>query len=406
MKNKATYLENPFDLSSCCGCRACEQACSKNAITMRTNREGFLYPFVDESLCVNCGVCATVCPFMNSDSEKKEPLSVYAAINSNLANRKNSSSGGVFSALAQNILLKGGSVYGAAFEASMDLSHQRVSDVTNLTKLMGSKYIQSDTKDVFRQVKQDLTDGMWVLFSGTPCQVAGLKLFLRKDYERLMTIDIVCHGTPSVKVFKVFLNELEKKYKEKIVDFKFRDKRVNGWSCTCSCVTEKKDGKRVEKLYDRIMNAYTDAFLSGNLNRECCYKCPFAEKKRVGDFTLADYWGVYSVFPKIDYRDGVSILTINSLKGQNFLATENVNLQLLKSDYETAAHAGGNAQMLQPSIRRPDRDGIYEKAFSNPHQFINSFYRKKELKRRFLFSVKRILKRNETLYNLLRTLKR
>ena len=406
MKNKALYLEKNNDSSLCCGCRACEQVCAKKAISMKENSEGFLYPVIDESKCVDCGACATVCPFVNADKIKQEPQQVYAAINKNIKDRKNSSSGGVFSALAKKVLEKKGVVYGAAFDENFVLCHQRVVDERVFPKLMGSKYVQSELNNVFSQVKDDLNNNLDVLFTGTPCQVAGLKLFLRKDYEKLITADIVCHGTPSQKMFKLFINELELKFGEKIVDFKFRDKRVNGWSCSCSCVSENKKGKRQEHMYDRVMNAYTEAFLTGDMNRECCYKCPYAECRRAGDFTLADYWGVSNVFPNINYQDGVSILTINTKRGDVFFNQNRLPLDLTKSDYLVAANAGENLQMIKPSNRTENRDSIYARAFADPHAFISSYFPKNEFKRKILFTLKRIVRSNDSIYMFLRAIKK
>lgn len=408
MKNKALYLENNNDPGLCCGCRACEQACAKKAISMKENSEGFLYPVIDESRCVDCGACATVCPFVNADKIKQEPKQVYAAINRNLKDRKNSSSGGVFSALAKNVLEKKGVVYGAAFDENLVLSHQRVDDEKDFPKLMGSKYVQSDLNDVFLRVKKDLTNGLVVLFSGTPCQVAGLKLFLKKDYEKLMTVDIVCHGTPSLKIFRVFVNELEKDLGLKVVDYKFRDKRVNGWSClnSCSCVTENENGKKRDVFYNRIMNAYSEAFLTGDMNRECCYKCPYADRKRVGDFTLADYWRVYKIFPKIDYSNGVSMFAINTEKGTSFVNSESIHIDLVESDYAVAAEIGNNAQMLRPGVRSCNRDSIYARAFDNPEKFVSSYFKKNEFKRKIMFSLKRIVRSNDLIYMFLRNIKK
>lgn len=406
MMKRSAFLVDCSDESLCCGCRACEQVCSKKAISIKVNAEGFLYPAVDETLCVNCGLCSIVCPIENPTKVKVFPKATYAAHSINRSDRKNSSSGGVFSVIAKFVLEKKGCVYGAAFDENLYLKHVRIVDEYQLPRLMGSKYIQSDVGNCYQQVKKDLNDGLWVYFVGTPCQVAGLKLFLRKDYDLLITSDIVCHGTPSIKIFNVFTNVLEKKWNAKIVDFKFRDKRVNGWSCSCSCVTENERGKRTEHLYDRVMNAYLDAFLSGNMNRECCYKCPFADESRTGDFTLADYWGVKKVFPELDCQDGISVMTMNSEKAQQMMLEMKDNIGLIESNYRVAAQAGGNHQMLTPCVRSEKRDDIYRLAFSDGKSFIESFYRKKELKRKMLFYAKRIVRMNETLYTFLRGMKK
>ena len=391
---------------SCCGCRACELACPKSAIKMEQNAEGFLYPVVDENLCINCGICNTVCPIEQCDKYKNEPIKVYAAYNLNQKARKKSSSGGIFIAIAKEILNRKGRVYGAAFDDKLNLYHIGIENELNLDKLIGSKYIQSDTLDSFRKIKQDLIENKWVYFVGTPCQVAGLKTFLRKEYGRLITSDLVCHGVPSIKIFKIFVDVLEKKWFGKIIDYKFRDKRINGWSCSSSsALSISQKGKRQEHMYDKIMNSYQAAFLSGSINREACYKCPFACKKRIGDITIADYWGVKAVFPNIDYRDGVSVISLNTNKAISLFDNIKSNLYYHESQYEIAAKAGNNHQMLHPSQRPEYRNSAYKDALSDPERFIRSFYSKNETKHYLIFTAKKLIKSNDLIYKYFKSLK-
>lgn len=404
MKNRAPYLMNAqFD--SCCGCRACELACPKSAIKMEQNAEGFLYPVVDENLCINCGICNTVCPIEQCDKYKNEPIRVYAAYNLNQKARKKSSSGGIFIAIAKEILNRKGRVYGAAFDETMVLQHLCVDTENNLDKLVGSKYVQSDTNDVYKKVKEDLLGNKWVYFVGTPCQIVGLKAFLKKDYPQLITSDLVCHGVPSIKMFRLFVNELERKWGEEIIEYRFRDKRINGWSCSSSATSVSDKGKRHEHLYDRIMNAYLTAFLSGSINREVCYKCPFACEKRCGDVTIADYWGVKNIFPDIDYRDGVSIIVLNTNKAISLFDNIKSNLYYHESQYEIAAKAGNNHQMLHPSQRPEYRNSAYKDALSDPERFIRSFYSKNETKHYLIFTAKKLIKSNDLIYKYFKSLK-
>lgn len=404
MKNRAPYLTN-FQVDLCCGCRACEQSCPKKAINMAHNIEGFLYPIVDEDICINCGICDKVCPISHDIKYKTDSLKVYAAYNLNRQDRKKSSSGGIFIAIAKEILNRKGVVYGAAFDNNLNLCHIGVNNELNLEKLLGSKYVQSDTLDTFRKIKQDLIENKWVYFVGTPCQVAGLKAFLKKEYDRLITSDLVCHGVPSIKIFKLFVGALEKKWLGKIIDYRFRDKRVNGWSCSSSALSISQKGKEQEHMYDKIMNSYQTAFLSSNINREVCYKCPFACKKRCGDITIADYWGIKTVFPNIDYRDGVSVISLNTNKAINFFNDIKEELYLCESQYEVAAKAGGNHQMIHPSIRPKYRDYAYDDAFSNPNKFISQFYSKHEAKNHLIFCIKKIIKSNEFIYKCFKRIK-
>ena len=223
-------FDSSHDKYDCCGCRACEQVCPKQAIVMETDDEGFLYPKIDACKCINCGLCNKVCPIEVGNISVEHPLAVYAAQYQNNKVLNNSSSGGIFSLIANYVFSKYGVVYGAAFDDDMYLQHIRITDIEELNKLRGSKYVQSDIEDTYKQAKTDLENGALVYFTGTPCQIQGLKLFLRKHYANLLTTDLVCHGTPSYKVFANTLREIEAKKHGRIYSYLFRDKSVGGWS--------------------------------------------------------------------------------------------------------------------------------------------------------------------------------
>ena len=219
----------------CCGCRACEQVCPKNAIKIIENEEGFWEPKVDYKLCVNCGICTKTCPQLNRREENNFSQLAYAVKNKNLEERKMSSSGGVFSLLAKYVLEKKGSVYGVAFNSNLEAEHIRITSPNDLYKLRGSKYVQSNTNNSYSKVKKDLENNLLVLYSGTSCQIEGLKRYLNKEYENLFTIDLVCHGVPSQKLFKKYLNYLEEKYNSKVIDYKFRAKERKRMGIECYC---------------------------------------------------------------------------------------------------------------------------------------------------------------------------
>lgn len=401
---KPAYLTSG-NTALCCGCRACEQSCSKQAIRMEENHEGFLYPVLESALCVDCGLCQKVCPMEQSDEVKLPVGKTYAAYNKNTETRKKSSSGGIFSVIAHWVLKNEGAVYGAAFDDKLYLSHRRVTTENELSALMGSKYLQSDTTDTYQQVKQDLKSGVMVYYVGTPCQIAGLHLFLRKEYPNLITSDLVCHGIPSPKMFRVFTRTFEEKKDVRIVDYKFRDKRFNGWSCSSSSSSiDIKTGKRREYLYDDVMNAYLNAFLSGSISREVCYECPFANVHRSGDLTIADYWGVRNFHPQMDYKDGVSLIIVNTTKGETILRNISKELELVESQLDWAVEE--NINIKQPTVRPAARSSSYTRAFDSPGDFVRSHYSKKRFKQRCIFELKRCIKANETIYTAFKFIKR
>lgn len=215
-----------FEKKECSGCTACQAACPKQCITMKADEEGFFYPVIDKSVCVECGLCEKVCPFDNPRYEHTEPQA-YATYVKDENQRMQSTSGGIFYAIAKWIVEQGGIVYGAAFDECFKLRHIGVDTVEGLQQLRGSKYLQSDLQQTFSEIRQYLKDGRWVYFVGVGCQVAGLKSFLRKEYDTLVTSDLVCHGTPSQQMFDWHLDYLRQKEKGEIISYSFRDCR--GW---------------------------------------------------------------------------------------------------------------------------------------------------------------------------------
>lgn len=213
---------------SCCGCSGCEQICPKKCITIQPDSEGFLYPVVDESKCVDCGLCVKHCPIM-TDAKRCDEPKVYAAKYKDRTSAFKSTSGGLFIPLAKEVLAKGGVVFGCAYDENLVARHIAVSNESELYKLQSSKYVQSDTRGIYKQVKTLLADDKYVLFSGTGCQVAGLKTFLNKDCEKLLTVDIVCHGVPSPALFKNYVDYMGRKLGGKLTSYNFRSKEKRGW---------------------------------------------------------------------------------------------------------------------------------------------------------------------------------
>ena len=314
------YIETK-DESACCGCRACEQKCHKNAITMIKNEEGFIYPEIDMGLCVNCGACEKVCPQMTPPN-KKEPISIYAIQHGDTDILKDSSSGGAFRLLADEVIEQGGCVAGCVWNDELHPIFKIADSKEELLPMQGSKYLSSDTLNVYEQIKSRLTAGQLVLFTGAPCQCAGLVNYLGKSYENLLTAEFLCHGMPSQQIFDTYISHLVKKYRIKngkndIKAYQFRDKKKRGWGIVSSCTF--KIGKRTKIKYTvESTDSYVYGFLSGYFNRYSCYSCKFRGEKRFTDFTFCDFWGVEKFHPEIDKTVGVSALSINTPKADYF----------------------------------------------------------------------------------------
>ena len=293
------------DKSKCCGCSACAGACPVQCISMTADSEGFKYPVADPNICISCGKCEQVCPMTISRPgyEKK----AYAARVPQY--EPSSSSGGVFSALAENILSDSGVVFGSAFDDELKLRHVKINDNAMLGKLRGSKYVQSDMTGVYQQVQDELTEGRKVLFSGTPCQVAGLKSFLGKEYPELFTVDLACHGVPSPKLWERYVTE-----KNDLVHVNFRDKS-EGWRKYNIAYIYK---DRVEKIrFDK--DPYMLLFLQNISLRPSCYDCSFRNGGNCSDLTLADFWAIKDVMPEMNDDKGVSAVIVNTSKGESLI---------------------------------------------------------------------------------------
>ncbi len=298
----------------CSGCYSCAEICPKSCIEMREDDEGFWYPFVKENECIKCGRCVVACPIISKKKQVDEvEPEAYAAYNKDFKTRLQSSSGGIFTLLAKNILAQGGVVFGATLtEDCKAVEHIYVEDKAQLFKLQGSKYVQSRIGHTYSLAKRILDSGRMVLFTGTPCQIEGLYSFLGKDYDNLITQDIICHGVPSPKVWKTWIEELEKKYKSEIETVLFRDKKY-GWS-GYSCKYSFKNKKQVR--IKRSDDLYMRAFLSDVILRPSCYNCAFKSVHRRADITLADFWGINHVFPDMNDNKGISLVLVHSLKGK------------------------------------------------------------------------------------------
>ena len=306
----------------CCGCYACYNICPKNAIEMKVDEKGFKYPYIDKEKCVSCGLCERVCPILNKSKINNEPKA-YACINKNDHIRSESSSGGIFTLLAENILSKSGVVFGAAFDEDINVKHYMIEKQEDLYKFRGSKYVQSQIGDAYKLAKSKLDEDKYVLFTGTPCQIEGLKSYLRKNYDKLYTQDIVCHGVPSPLVWDKYKKNIENKYKDRIVEFNFRNKEKSWKSYDLSIKFA--SGKNIDEKASN--NLYMKAFLKDICLRDSCYNCTFKSMNRISDITLADFWGIQKVKPDFDDDKGTSLVVINSEKGKELFESIKSNIR-------------------------------------------------------------------------------
>lgn len=304
-------INNKVSKNLCCGCGACVSCCPVDAIKMDYDEQDWhLRPIVDKSKCIKCGKCLKICPAINDKiQENFEPFGYAAVAKDDI--RQKSSSGGLFSLLANYILSKKGYVAGAVYDDNLVVKHIVSNKQEDIEHMRGSKYVQSDASSIYAEVEKLLKDGNLVLFSGTPCQVAAMKNYVQKDYENLWCVDILCHGTPSPKVFDYYLNENFDKSQIANVIFRNKDHR-NGTPGSLTVVM--KDGKEYYSEY--FDNSYYKAFLENLTEREACFNCKFAEFPRVGDVSIGDFWGAKTTQTKIDYEKGCSIITINNKKGE------------------------------------------------------------------------------------------
>lgn len=334
--------------NQCCGCGACASGCPKACVEMRANDEGFLYPVVDGVRCSHCGRCEKVCPVLNTQLLRKwERVEAWGATARDEALVKKSSSGGVFSLLALSVLRSGGVVYGAAFcDGFQSVRHVRIDNEADLERLRGSKYVQSDIADCYVQAREDLLSGRTVLFSGTPCQIAGLKGYLREEYEELICVDVACHGCPSPLLWKKYIDNAAGN--KKVVDVCFRDKR-SGWRQFGLCL-KYVNGERYERM-DR--NPYMHMFLRDYCLRESCYHCAVKEAGSAADITIGDFWGVELVAEDLNNDRGVSLALLHTEKGKKYWDAQNTNMFFHPAEFTKALQGNSaiNHSVLKPRER-------------------------------------------------------
>ena len=342
------------DKAKCCGCTACASACPHDAITMRPDALGFLYPVVDETKCTDCGLCEKVCSFHENYDRSlnlPEPLA-YAARHKDMREVETSRSGAAFIAISDWILNQGGVVYGAGYADHFRVVHKRATTRKERDEFKGSKYVQSDLNTVFRQVKKDLKDGLLVLFSGTPCQTSGLSSYIGKRLrENLYLVDIVCHGVPGPNLWRDYLAYLEEKQGDRICWVNFRDKQEYGWTAHHETFKFVNGGGKM---------SYTFVFYKHIMFRHSCGVCPFTNTQRPSDITLADFWGWEKSVPGFNDDDkGVSLVLCNTEKGRKLFEAVSKDMNVVPVKLEDC---------LQPNLRHPSVIHPKRMAFERDYQ--------------------------------------
>lgn len=337
-------MENVYlkygDKRECNGCGACQYICPVNAIEMIKDEEGFEYPHIDESKCIHCDKCKKYCSNFNKSTLKSV---TYRGINKNRDDLAISSSGGIFLAFAKKIIEQNGVVFGVKYDKQLKVIHDYAETLEGIKEFCGSKYVRSDIKNSYQQVKKFLEEGRKVLFTGTSCQVQGLNVFLKKEYDNLLTMDIICHANPSPKAFELYVEEIQKSRNKKVKNISFRSKQ-EGWR-NQNPVIEYTDGsKEIEKTF-------MTAFIKEIINRPSCYSCPFASESRVSDITIGDFWGVEKVEPELDESLGISIFLVNSQKAENALKQIENEIDLKRVDF-TKVKGYNHFSNVQESLKR------------------------------------------------------
>ena len=294
----------------CCGCGACADVCQAGAIRMVRDKEGFWYPKVNQLKCKKCGRCRQVCPVCHQSEIKADNL--YLGVQAREHGvRYSSSSGGIFSLLAQYVFDRQGVVYGAAYNEWMEVVHREAGNRKQLERLKRTKYVQSNLSGVYRRIEEQLRQEKWVLFCGTPCQAYGLKLFLNKDYDKLILVDLICYGVPSPGIWSSYVKYLEARHGGRMTDFSFRDKRNKDNGHTCSYVI---DGKEYAESLHR--NLYCKMYFTNYILRPSCHECKFCTVERASDFTIGDFWGIEKVRPEMDDGMGTSVVIAHTDKAK------------------------------------------------------------------------------------------
>ena len=365
---------------NCCGCGMCEKKCPKQAIEIKENENGFWYPYIDKKKCIECGICKKQCKFQQlqiNNQEMQKTIMCYAAQNENRSEEKRSASGGVFFAIAKNFIENGGWVCGAIMEIKNNKTrvyHIISNQLEDIKKMQGSKYIQSDIREIIEKIKNKISQNNKVLFCGTPCQNSAIKGIIGNN-QNLFLMDIICHGVPSQKMFNDYLNTTFGK-KDILCEFVFRDKTFKGKFVIRKVLINR--GKKKIVYRPAHLESYYNLFLRSLIYRDCCYNCPFASEKRITDITIGDYWGIEKLHKEISAEKNNkawSCVLVNTKQGMELIDRYAKNIKLIETNFENIKN--GNGQLNKPSeCDQNIRKAIFTKYRKNGYKEIDKMYKK------------------------------
>ena len=356
-------MPNLADKNQCTGCTACANICPKSCIEMKEDDEGFAQPVIDNSKCISCLACERVCPILSNRTPKDEETKAYAALSKNDETRLESSSGGIFSELAKLILQSNGIVYGAKYDDDFKVIHTGIEDIESLKELRGAKYSQSDLSTIFQTVKKQLNNGRQVLFSGTPCQIGGLKAFLKKDYDNLYCIDFVCHGVPSPLVWKKYIEyRSQVDADNQVPEYINLRNKESGWS-HYSYQVEFAYSKSNHYLCQNDKDLYMSLFVNNYILRRSCSNCYYKGYSRESDITLGDFWGIWDILPSMDDNKGTSVVFTHSNKGEKLLNSAAIHLQSNPVTLDQATMM--NPSLLKSSLPKENRERVLQEIGQN-----------------------------------------
>lgn len=340
----------------CCGCTACAGVCPVGCIAMKADSEGFVYPVVDADKCIGCGKCDRVCPVQNREPEREPRKKAYILRNKDADIVKNSTSGGATSAFCEAVVAKGGIVFGAVYDEVFRVKHCGIDNAAELTLFRGSKYVQSDTTGIFAQVKEQLESGRLTMFIGTPCQVAGLKRYLGREYDNLLTVDFVCHAVPSPLVWDLYRQTMEQKYGAPIASVNFREKSFGYHSSTITVTFANGKKSQENTLTDLMMKSFFDSIST----RPSCHECAFRRADRVSDTTVFDCWNITRYVPSVKDDDkGYTAVLVHSDKGEELVKSAADKTVAYPADFDLLLQYCGVMALKNPPIH-PQRDAFFK----------------------------------------------